>query len=47
VLANEQIDHNGCSWRSGAKAEKKLMSQWYLDILKYAPEMLEELDNLS
>ncbi len=23
VLANEQIDANGCSWRSGAKVEKK------------------------
>ena len=26
VLANEQIDQNGCSWRSGAKVEKKVMS---------------------
>lgn len=25
VLANEQIDANGCSWRSGAKVEKKLL----------------------
>jgi leucyl-tRNA synthetase len=22
VLANEQVDANGCSWRSGAKVEK-------------------------
>ena len=47
VLANEQIDNQGRSWRSGAKVEKKLMSQWFLDILKYAPEMLEELDKLE
>ena len=47
VLANEQIDSEGKSWRSGAIVQKKLMSQWYLDILKYAPEMLEELDKLK
>ena len=23
------------------------MDQWYLDIVKYAPEMLQELDNLN
>jgi len=23
------------------------MKQWYLDILKYAPEMLEELEKLD
>jgi len=46
VLANEQIDSEGRSWRSGAKAERKKMNQWYLDIVKYAPEMLKELDNL-
>ena len=23
------------------------MEQWYLDIVKYAPEMLKELDNLK
>ena len=47
VLANEQIDANGCSWRSGAKVEKKHMSQWYLDIVNYAPEMLKELEGLD
>ena len=26
VLANEQIDAEGRSWRSGAKAEKKMLS---------------------
>ena len=44
VLANEQIDANGNSWRSGAKAEKKMLSQWMLNIRAYADEMLEGLD---
>lgn len=47
VLANEQIDSNGCSWRSGAKVEKKLLRQWFLNIRKYAEEMLEGLDKLD
>ena len=47
VLANEQIDANGCSWRSGAKVEKKLLNQWFLNIRKYADEMLEDLDKLE
>lgn len=46
VLANEQIDSNGCSWRSGAKVEKKLLNQWFLNIRKYADEMLDNLDDL-
>ena len=25
VLANEQVDANGCSWRSGAKVEKLML----------------------
>ena len=47
MLANEQIDKNGLSWRSGARVQKKIMKQWYLDILKYAPELLEDLNNLD
>lgn len=30
VLADEQIDETGCSWRSGAKVEKKHLTQWFL-----------------
>jgi hypothetical protein len=30
VLADEQVDTNGCSWRSGAKVEKKLLNQWFI-----------------
>ena len=47
VLANEQIDSNGRSWRSGAKVEKKTLSQWMLNIRAYADEMLQGLDHLD
>ena len=47
MLANEQIDERGCSWRSGAKVEKKLLRQWFLNIRKYAEEMLTGLDGLD
>jgi leucyl-tRNA synthetase len=30
VLAFEQIDENGNSWRSGAKIEKKYLKQWFI-----------------
>ena len=30
VLANEQIDKDGRSWRSGAIAEKKVLKQWFI-----------------
>lgn len=36
VLANEQVDEQGCSWRSGAKVEQKLMRQWFMRITDYA-----------
>jgi hypothetical protein len=31
VLADEQIDEQGHSWRSGAKVEKRYLRQWYID----------------
>lgn len=49
VLANEQVDSQGKSWRSGAVVEKRLMKQWYLRITDYAEPLLnditEKLDN--
>lgn len=36
VLAEEQIDEEGRSWRSGAKVEKRFLRQWYLKTTVYA-----------
>ncbi len=47
VLANEQVDANGCSWRSGAKVEKKLLKQWFLRISAFRDALLEDLDFLA
>lgn len=47
VLANEQVDSNGCSWRSGAVVEKKLLSQWFLGITKFASELNHDLKHLK
>ncbi|MDY6938104.1 MAG: leucine--tRNA ligase [Cyanobacteriota bacterium] len=47
VLANEQVDNEGRSWRSGAKVERKLLKQWFLKITDYAEALLEDLNKLS
>ena len=47
VLANEQVDGEGRSWRSGAIVEKKLLSQWFLKITAYAEELLQDLEKLT
>jgi leucyl-tRNA synthetase len=46
VLANEQVDGEGRSWRSGAIVERKLLRQWFLKITDYAEELLNDLDKL-
>ena len=46
VLANEQVI-DGRGWRSGALVEKKQLSQWFLRITQYAPELLAALDGLN
>ena len=46
VLANEQVI-DGCGWRSGAPVEKKSLSQWFLRITEFAPELLKALDGLD
>ncbi|CDK25720.1 unnamed protein product [Kuraishia capsulata CBS 1993] len=47
VLANEQVDAQGRSWRSGALVEKKSLEQWFLGITKFAPELKADLDILE
>ena len=46
VLANEQVDNEGRSWRSGAIVERKLLRQWFLKITDYAEELLNDLEKL-
>ncbi|MEL6814651.1 MAG: leucine--tRNA ligase [Cyanobacteria bacterium J06598_3] len=46
VLANEQVDSEGRSWRSGAKVERKLLRQWFFKITDYADQLLTDLDKL-
>lgn len=46
VLANEQVDSEGKSWRSGAKVERKLLRQWFFKITDYAEQLLQDLDQL-
>lgn len=36
VLANEQVDELGRSWRSGAKVEQKFLRQWFIRTTAYA-----------
>lgn len=45
VLANEQVDANGFSWRSGAKVEKKLLKQWYVKATKFSEQLYKSLDD--
>ncbi|KAI9778359.1 MAG: Leucyl-tRNA synthetase, mitochondrial [Geoglossum umbratile] len=47
VLANEQVDSNGCSWRSGARVEKRRLKQWFLRITAFKEALLEDLDTLA
>lgn len=36
VLAEEQVDINNISWRSGAKVEKRLLNQWFIRTTAFA-----------
>ena len=47
VLANEQVDASGRSWRSGALVEKRELSQWFFKITDYAERLLRDLDGLD
>ncbi|XP_058244122.1 probable leucine--tRNA ligase, mitochondrial [Hemibagrus wyckioides] len=46
VLADEQVDENGCSWRSGARVEQKLLRQWFIKTTNYAKPLLDALADL-
>src|SRR5215468_5316190 len=46
VLANEQVIE-GRGWRTGALIEKREIPMYYLNITRYADELLEALDALS
>ncbi len=47
VLANEQVDAEGRSWRSGAQVEKRDLEQWFFRITAYAERLLNDLDKLT
>lgn len=36
VLANEQVDPEGKSWRSGAVVERKKLRQWFFKVTEFA-----------
>jgi leucyl-tRNA synthetase len=45
VLADEQVDSQGHSWRSGAKVERRLLTQWFIKTTKFAKQLLQGLDS--
>lgn len=46
VLANEQVE-DGCCWRCDNEVQLKEMPGYYLDIIKYADELLDDLKQLE
>ena len=46
VLANEQVEE-GCCWRCDNEVQLKEMPGYYLDIIKYADELLDDLKMLE
>lgn len=47
VLANEQVDQEGRSWRSGAVVEKRKLRQWYVLTTRMEEELLQGLGTLK
>ncbi|RUP50015.1 leucyl-tRNA synthetase [Jimgerdemannia flammicorona] len=47
VLANEQVDPEGRSWRSGAVVEQRKLKQWFFKITRFAESLLNDLDLLD
>jgi len=46
VLANEQVEE-GCCWRCDNEVQLKEMPGYYLDIIRYAEELLDDLEPLE
>ncbi|KAK5955298.1 hypothetical protein OHC33_003980 [Knufia fluminis] len=47
VLANEQVDNDGRSWRSGAVVEQRMLRQWFFRITAFQDALLDDLDTLA
>ncbi|XP_025411846.1 probable leucine--tRNA ligase, mitochondrial isoform X2 [Sipha flava] len=47
VLANEQVDEKGHSWRSGAVVEKKIFKQWFIRTTQFSKALFEGLNDPS
>ncbi|KAH8859259.1 Leucine--tRNA ligase [Schistosoma japonicum] len=47
VLADELIDNQGCSWRSGAKVERRPLRQWFLRTTVYSESLLDGLKDIE
>jgi leucyl-tRNA synthetase len=47
VLANEQVDEKGFSWRSGAKVIKKTIPQWFFKITAFGKALQMDLSLLK
>ena len=47
VLANEQVDAEGRSWRSGARVERRRLKQWFIRLTHYREALLRGLDQLE
>lgn len=47
VLANEQVDSDGRSWRSGALVQQVKLRQWFFRITEYKEALLRDLDYLA
>ncbi|XP_076062094.1 leucyl-tRNA synthetase, mitochondrial [Oratosquilla oratoria] len=45
VLADEQVDDMGNSWRSGAKVEKRLLKQWFIKTTNLSKSLFDGLSD--
>ncbi|XP_018014849.1 probable leucine--tRNA ligase, mitochondrial isoform X2 [Hyalella azteca] len=45
VLADEQVDDKGRAWRSGAKVERRLLNQWYIQCTRLSALLQDGLDS--